>query len=100
VGRACGTHGKGGGRNVYRVLVGKPEGNRSLERPRRRWEDGFKVDLRLVGSGGVEWIHLAQDRDLWRAVVYAVMNLQVVAPRSYLSSGKCASLFKIFVGGR
>jgi hypothetical protein len=73
----------GGGRNVYRVLVGKPEGKRPLERPRRRWEDGIKMDLRETGWGrGVEWIHLAQDRDHWRAVVSAVMNLRVLAPWS------------------
>jgi hypothetical protein len=72
----------GGGRNVYRVLVGKPEGKRPLERPRRRWEDGIKMDLREIGWGGVEWIHLAQGRDRWRAVVNAVMNLRVLAPRS------------------
>jgi hypothetical protein len=72
----------GEGRNVYRVLVGKPEGKRQLERPRPRWEDGIKMDLREIGWGGVEWIHLAQDRDRWRAVVNAVMNLRVLAPRS------------------
>jgi hypothetical protein len=72
----------GEGRNVYRVLVGKPEGKRPLEKPRRRWEDWIKIDLGEIGSGGVEWIHLAQDRDRWRAVVNAVMNLRVLAPRS------------------
>jgi hypothetical protein len=72
----------GEGRNVYRVLVGKPEGKRPLGRPRRRWEDGIKMDLGETGWGGVEWIHLAQDRDQWRALVNAVMNLQVLAPRS------------------
>jgi hypothetical protein len=73
----------GRGRNVYRVLLGKPKGKRPLERPRRRWEDGIKMDLREMGwGGGVEWIHLAQDRDLWQAVVNAVMNLRVLAPRS------------------
>jgi hypothetical protein len=72
----------GEGRNVYRVLVGKPEGKRPLGRPRRRWEDGIKMDLRETGRRGVEWIHLAQDRDRWRAVVNAVMNLRVLAPRS------------------
>jgi hypothetical protein len=61
VGGACGTHGRGGG-NVYGVLVGKPEGKRPLERPRRRWEDGIKMDLRETGLGDVEWIHLAQNR--------------------------------------
>jgi hypothetical protein len=72
----------GEGRNVYRVLVGKPEGKRPLGRPRRRWEDGIKMDLRVIGWVGVEWIHLAQHRDCWRAVVNAVMNLRVLAPRS------------------
>jgi hypothetical protein len=73
----------GEGRNVYRVLVGGPEGKRPLERPRRRWEDGLKGAVReLVLGGGLEWIHLAQDRDRWRAVVSAVMNLRVLAPRS------------------
>jgi hypothetical protein len=71
----------GDGRNLYRVLVGKPERKRALERPRRRWEDGIKMDLREIALGGVEWIHLAQDRDHWRAVVNAVMNFRVLAPR-------------------
>jgi hypothetical protein len=76
----------GEGRNVYRVLVGKPEGKRPLERPRRRWEDGIKMDLRETGWGGcVEWIYLAQNRDRWRAVVSAVMNLRVLAPRHGVS---------------
>jgi hypothetical protein len=71
-------------RNVYSVLVGKPEGKRPLEGPRRRWEDGIKLDLREIGWGGgiVEWIHLAEDRDRWRAVVNAVMNLRVLTPWS------------------
>jgi hypothetical protein len=72
----------GEGRNLYRVLVGKPEGKRPLERLRRRWEDGMKMDLREIGWGGVGWIHLAQDRVRWWAVVSAVMNLRVLAPRS------------------
>jgi hypothetical protein len=72
----------GEGRNVYRVLVGKPEGKRPLGRPRLRWEDGIKMEFREIGWGGVEWIHLAQVRDRWRAVVSAVMNLRVVEPRS------------------
>jgi hypothetical protein len=70
------------GRNVYRVLVGKSEGKRSLGRAKSRWEYGIKMYLREIGWGGVEWIHLAQDRDWWRAVVNAVMNLRVLAPRS------------------
>jgi hypothetical protein len=72
----------GEGRNMYRVLVGKPEGKRPVERPRHRWEGGIKMDLREIGWGCVEWIHLAQDRDHWRAVVNVVMNLQVLAPWS------------------
>jgi hypothetical protein len=51
-------------RKVYKVLVGKPEGKRPLGRPRRRWEDGIRMDLREIGWGGVDWIRLAQDRDL------------------------------------
>jgi hypothetical protein len=71
---------KGEGRNVYRVLMGKPEGKRPLGRPRCRWENGIKMDLREIGWGSVEWIHLAQDRDCWWAVGNAVMNLQVLVP--------------------
>jgi hypothetical protein len=63
-------------------VLGKTEGKRPLERPRRRWEDGIKMNLREIGWGCVEWIHLAQDRDRWQAVVNAVMNLRVLAPRS------------------
>jgi hypothetical protein len=74
----------GEGRNVYRVLMGTREGKRPLERPRSRWEDGLKMDLGEIDWGGEEWIHLAQDRDRWRAVVNAVMNVRVLAPRSYL----------------
>jgi hypothetical protein len=69
-------------RKVYRVLVGKPEGKRPLGRPRRRWEDGVRMDLREIGLGGADWIRLAQDRDRWRSVVSAVMNLRVLALRS------------------
>jgi hypothetical protein len=64
-------------RVVYRVLVGKPEGKRPLGRPRHRWEDNIKMDLQEVGCGVKEWIKLAQDRDRWRALVNAVMNLLV-----------------------
>ena len=66
----------GEGRGVHGVLVGKPEGKRPLERPRLRWEDNIKVDLRKVGGGG-DWTDLAQDRDRWRALVNTVMNLRV-----------------------
>jgi hypothetical protein len=69
-------------RKVYKVLVGKPEGKRQLGRPRRRWEDGIRMDLRKIDLGGMDWIRLSQDRDRWRAVVSAVMNLRVLAPRS------------------
>jgi hypothetical protein len=64
-------------RGAYRALVGKPEGTRPFGRPRRRWEDNIKMDLREVGRGGMDWINLAQDRDRWRAVVNTVMNLLV-----------------------
>ena len=64
-------------RGVYRVLVGKPDGKRSLGRPRRRWEDNIKMDLQEVGCGVMDWIELAQDRVRWRALVTAVMNLRV-----------------------
>jgi hypothetical protein len=69
-------------RNVYRFLMGKPEGKRSLGRPRLRWEDGIRMDLRENGWGSVDWIQLAQDMDRWRALVNTVMNLRVMAPRS------------------
>jgi hypothetical protein len=70
----------GEGRKAYKVLVGKPEGKRPLRRPRRRWEDGFRMDLTEIG-GGVEWIELTLDRGRWLAV-NAVMNLPGLAPRS------------------
>jgi hypothetical protein len=64
-------------RNAYRTLVGNPEGKRPLGRPRRRWVDNLKMDLRERGWDGGDWIDLAQDRDQWRALVRAVMNLRV-----------------------
>ena len=64
-------------RGAYRVLVGKPEGKRPLGRPRRRWVDNIRMDLQEVGCGYVDWIGLAQDRDRWRTLLSAVMNLQV-----------------------
>ncbi|KAJ4450771.1 hypothetical protein ANN_02201 [Periplaneta americana] len=68
----------GESRNAYRVLVGRPEGKRPLGRPRRRWEDNIKMDLREVGYDDRDWINLAQDRDRWRAYVRAAMNLRKV----------------------
>jgi hypothetical protein len=64
-------------RGVYRVLVGKPERKRPLGRPRRRWGDNIKMDLQEVGCGDMDWIELVQDRDRWRVIVNAVMNLRV-----------------------
>jgi hypothetical protein len=72
----------GEGRNVYRVLVGKPEGKSPHGRPRCRWKNGIKMDLREIGWGSVEWIYLAQVRDRWQAVVNAVMNLRILALRN------------------
>ena len=65
-------------RNAYRVLVGKPEGKRPLGRPRSRWEDNIKVDLREVGCDPGEWIDLAEDRDQWRTYVRVIMNLRIL----------------------
>jgi hypothetical protein len=64
-------------RGAYRVLVGKPEGRRQLERPRRRWEDNIKMDLRDIGLRDIDWIDLPQDRDWWWAVMNTAMNLRV-----------------------
>jgi len=61
----------------YRVLLGKPEGRRPLGRPRRRWVENFRMDLQEVGCGYMDWIGLTQDRDRWRTLVSAVMNLRV-----------------------
>jgi len=63
-------------RGLYRFLVRKHEGKRSLGRPRRRWEENIKMDLQEVECGGMGWIELTQDRDRWRAVVNALMNLR------------------------
>jgi hypothetical protein len=67
----------GESRNAYMILVGKPEGKRPLGRPRRRWMDNIKMDLREIEWDGVDWIELAQDRDQWRALVNRVMKLRV-----------------------
>jgi hypothetical protein len=64
-------------RGAYNILVGRPEGRRPLGRPRCRWEDNIKMDLMEIGFGDEDWIHWAQDRDRWRALVNTVMNLRV-----------------------
>jgi hypothetical protein len=75
MGRACSTN--VAKRNAYRILVENPEGRRPLGRPRRRWVNNIKMDLREIEWDGMDWIDLAQDRDQWRALVNAVMNLRV-----------------------
>jgi hypothetical protein len=64
-------------RGAYNIFVGRPEGRRPLGRPRRKWEDNIKMDLKEIRFGDVDWINLAQDRDWWRALVNTVMNLRV-----------------------
>jgi hypothetical protein len=64
-------------KNEYRILEGTPEGNKPLGRPRRRWEDNIKIDLRKIEWGGMDWIDLVQDRDQSRALVNTVMNLRI-----------------------
>jgi hypothetical protein len=75
MGRACRMNGEK--RNACRILVGKPEGKRPLGRPRHRWVDNIKMDLREIRWGSMDWIDLAQDRNQWRALVKTVMNLRV-----------------------
>jgi hypothetical protein len=75
MGRAYGAYGED--RGVHRVLVGKPEGKRSLGRPRRRWGYNIKMDLHEVGWGRGDWMELAQDRDRWRALVGTVRDFRV-----------------------
>jgi hypothetical protein len=79
MGGACGTNGgeEEEKKDAYRLLVGKPEVKRPLGRPRRRWADNIRMDLRETGLADVDWIGLAQDRDEWRAFVKAVMNLRL-----------------------
>jgi hypothetical protein len=67
----------GEGRGVYRVFVGRPEGRRQLGKPRRRWEDDIKMDLREIGINGSNWIQLAQYWVQWRAFVNTILNLRV-----------------------
>jgi hypothetical protein len=75
MGRACSTHGEK--RNAYRILTGKPEGKRPPGTPKRGWEDNIKMDLREIGWGGMDWIHVAQDRDQRKALVITAMILRV-----------------------
>jgi hypothetical protein len=75
MGGSCSTNGEK--RNVYRLLVGKPEEKRSLGRPRRRWKDNIRMDLGEMGWSDVDWIGLAQDRNRWRALVNSVLKLRV-----------------------
>jgi hypothetical protein len=75
VGGACIPNGEK--RNAYRLLVGKPARKSPLGRPRLRWVDNIKMDVLEIGWGGVDWIGLAEDRDKWRALANAVMNLRV-----------------------
>ncbi|KAJ4432119.1 hypothetical protein ANN_20734 [Periplaneta americana] len=96
----------GESRNAYRVLVGRPEGKRPLGRPRRRWEDNIKMDLRDVGYDDRGWINLAQDRDRWRAYVRAAMNfrnIKIVGRSIWRSSNEKTQVYawhKRFSGGR
>jgi hypothetical protein len=85
----------GEGRGVYRVMVGKSEGKRPLGRPRRRWEDNVKMDLQDVGCGCEEWIGLARDRDMWRALVSAVRNR--LRPACSFRSAQAATLLEFHV---
>jgi hypothetical protein len=71
-------------REVYRVLVGKPEGKRAHKRPRHRCEDGIRMDVREIRCRGLEWIQVAEDRDRWRALVITVMSVWAVSPWSWL----------------
>jgi hypothetical protein len=75
MGGACSTNGEK--MNAYRILVWKPEGRRPLGRPRCKWVDNIRIDLREIEWDGVDWVDVAQDRDQWRALVKTVMNLRV-----------------------
>jgi hypothetical protein len=75
MGGTCNTNGLK--RNAYRLLVGKPDGRRSLGRPRRRWVDNIRMEFLELGCGDVDWIGLAQDRNRWRALVNSLLNFRV-----------------------
>jgi hypothetical protein len=75
MGGACNTIGEK--KNAYRIFVGKPKGKRPVGKPRRRWVDNIKMDLREIGWDRVDWINMAQDRDQWKALVNTVLNLRV-----------------------
>jgi hypothetical protein len=74
MGGECRTHSEK--RNAYRILVRKPEGKRSLRRPKRKWVGNIKIDFREIGWDGVDWIDMAQDKDQWRALLNTVLNLR------------------------
>jgi hypothetical protein len=80
-------------RNVYRILVGMPEGKRLLGRPRLRWVDNMKMDLREIGRDDMDWIDLTQNRDQWRALVNTVMNLRVPSNAGKFLSGSTIGIF-------
>jgi hypothetical protein len=84
----------GEGRGAYRVLVGRPEGKRPLGRPRRRWEDNIKMDLRETGIDGANCIPVAEDRVQWRAFVNTVMNLRVPYRKDIFDKLSYVQLFK------
>jgi hypothetical protein len=75
MGRTCSTN--GAKRNEYRILLRNPEGKRPLGRPKRRWVDNIKMDLREIGWDDMDWIDLAQNRDKWRALVNTLMNFRI-----------------------
>ena len=77
MGRACSQNGGGEIRSAFKILTGKPTGKRPLGRPRRRWEDNSRMDLKEVGINAGNWVDLAQDRNYWRALVNAALNLRV-----------------------
>jgi hypothetical protein len=78
-------------RNVFKILVGKPQGKRPLGSTRRRWENNIKTDVRVTGVEGVDWTHLAKDREQWRTLVNTVMNLRVAErAENFLTSSALA----------